>query len=72
MWTLKQWYKGTYLQGRNRHRHKEQTCGRRVESGDGMNWEVRIDIYALVRGKWLAGGTLLYGTGSSAQCSVMT
>ena len=48
MWNLKKWYKGTYLQGRNRHRHKEQTCGHRVESGDGMNWEVRIDIYTLL------------------------
>ena len=37
-----------------------------------MNWEIRIDIYTLPCVKQTASGTLLYSTGSSAQCSVMT
>ena len=38
---------------------------------DGTNWEVRIDVYtqSCVND---TSGKLLYSTGSSAQCSVMT
>ena len=47
MWNLEKWYRWTYLQGRNRdvdveNRHVDM--GRR---GDGMNCEIRIDIYTL-------------------------
>ena len=38
----------------------------------GMNWEITIDICALPCVKQIAGGYLLYSTGSSARCSVMT
>ena len=38
----------------------------------GMNWEIGIDIRALTRVKQIAGGNLLYSTGSSAWCSVVT
>ena len=37
-----------------------------------MNCEIRIGIYTLPRIKQAASGKLLYSTGSSAQCSVMT
>ena len=40
--------------------------------GGGMNWEIRIDIYTLPCVKSLASGNMLYSTGSSAWCSVMT
>ena len=42
------------------------------EKESGMNLESRIYIYTLTRVKWTASGNLLYGPGSSAQCSVMT
>ena len=42
------------------------------EGGGGTNWEIRIDIYTLPCVKLIASGNLLYSTGSSAQCSVMT
>ena len=37
-----------------------------------MNWETGIDTYTLSYVKWIASGKLLYSTGSSVQCSVMT
>ena len=42
------------------------------EGEGGMNWEVRIDIYTLPCVKSIVSGNLLYSTGSSTQCSVMT
>ena len=45
---------------------------RGVYRGDGMNWEIGIDDYALLCVKQIASGNLLYTAGSSAQCSVMT
>ena len=38
----------------------------------GTNWEMRIDIYTLPCVKQTASGKLLYSTGSSARCSVVT
>ena len=38
----------------------------------GTNWEIRFDINTLPCVKQIAGGNLLYSTGSSAQCSVTT
>ena len=37
-----------------------------------MNWEAETHIYTLPCVKQIASGKLLYSTGSSAQCSVMT
>ena len=45
---------------------------RGVYRGDGMNWEIGIDDYALLCVKQIESGNLLYTAGSSAQCSVMT
>ena len=37
-----------------------------------MNWEICIDIDTLPCVKQIASGKLLYSTGCSAQCSLMT
>ena len=37
-----------------------------------MNWEIRIDIYTLLCIKEKSNENLLYGTGKSTQCSVLT
>ena len=53
MWNLEKWYRRTGLQGRKRHRCREQTYGhhggKRVHGGGGgMNWEIGIDTYTLI------------------------
>ena len=40
--------------------------------GGGMNWEIGIDIYTLLCIKWVANENLLYSTGNSTQCSMVT
>ena len=55
-----------------RHRCREWTCGHGGKREGGTNWEIRIDIYTLPCVKQIASGNLLYSTGSSAWCSVMT
>ena len=40
--------------------------------GGGMNWEIGIDIYRLLYITWITNENLLYSTGNSAQCSVVT
>ena len=47
-------------------------CGHRGKVRVGMNWEIRIDIDTLPCVKQIANGILLYSTGKSAWCSVMT
>ena len=42
------------------------------EGEDGMNRGNSIDIYTLPCVKQIANGKLLYNTGNSAQCSVIT
>ena len=42
------------------------------EGEGGMNCEIRINKYTLPWVKLIASGNLLYSTGSSAWCSVMT
>ena len=52
MWNLEKWYRWTGLQGRNRHRCREQMYGHQGGKagvgGGGMNWEIEIDIYTLI------------------------
>ena len=55
-----------------RCRRREWTCGHRQVGEGGTNWEIRFDINILPCVKQIASGNLLYSTGSSAQCSVMT
>ena len=37
-----------------------------------MNWEIGIDIYTLLCIKQITKENLLYSTGNSTQCSVVT
>ena len=37
-----------------------------------MNWETGVDIYTLQCKKQVTNGNLLYSTGNSTQCSVVT
>ena len=55
----------------SRQRHREWMCGHRAV-GSGMNREPGIDVFALPCAKQIASGNLLYSTGGSAQCSVVT
>ena len=43
----------------------------RWEGEDGMNWEMRVDIYTLRCIKQMASGKLLHSPGSLAQSVVM-
>ena len=55
-----------------RRRCREQTYGPRGERGGGMNWKIGIDIYTLLCIKQITNENLLYSTGNSTQCSVVT
>ena len=61
------------MPGRNRDADLENGCVDMVggEVG-GMNWEIGIDIHTLPCVKQIARGNMLYSTGSSAGCSVVT
>ena len=37
----------------------------RGERGGGINWEIGIEIYTLIRIKWITNENLLYSTGNS-------
>ena len=49
MWNLEKWYRGFYLQNRNRDTDAENKCmdSKRVREA-GINWEVGIGIYTLL------------------------
>ena len=53
-----------------RCRHREQTRGHGW--GDGMDWEISINVCALPCIKQVASGSLLCSARSSAQCPVVT
>ena len=75
MWNLEKWYRRSYLQSRNRDTDVENKhMNTKGEKGDGMNWEIGIDIYTLlVLGiKEITNENLLYSTGNSTQCSMVT
>ena len=42
------------------------------ERGEGINWEIGVDIYTLLYIKYITNKKLLYSTGNSTQYSVMT
>ena len=49
MWNLKEWYKETYLQNRNRVTEVEnKLMVIKEERGGGINWEIGRDIYTLL------------------------
>ena len=61
------------MQGRNRDTDIRNECMDTGEGrGSGMNWEIGIDIYTLPCVRQVASGNLLYSTGSTVRCSVVT
>ena len=82
IWNLEKWYWLTYLQGRNREAGIEKRLDTAGEGKGGTNWDSSTDtyiytiydIYILPCVKQTAIGKLklLYNTGRSARCSVMT
>jgi len=76
MWDLEKWYRGTYLQSRNRDTDVENKHTDTVVEGrgSGMYWEIGIGIYTLLILciKYMTNENLLYSTGNSTQCSVVT
>ena len=57
---------------RPRHKEGHVDTGEKGGGVGGTNWESSIDIYTLLYIKQITSGKLLYSTGSSAQCFVMT
>ena len=72
-WSLKKFYRWTYLQSRNREIDAENKCmdvkGRRRRGWIGR---FGIDIYTLLCIKLIINEGLLYITGNSILCSVVT
>ena len=68
-------YRWAYLQRKNRDTDVEKFMDTKVggvgEEG-GMDWEIGIDIYALLCIKQTTNENLLYVTRNSTQCSVVT
>ena len=57
----------------NRDTDREQTYGHKGrERGGGMNWETGTDMYIPLHIKQITTENLLYSTGNSTQCSVVT
>ena len=45
----KNWYRWSYLQSRNRDTDVEnKNMDTKGEEGGGMNWEIEMDVYALL------------------------
>ena len=57
-WNLEKWYRGAYLQGRNRDADIENRLV--TQSGRGMNWESSTEMCTLPCVKWTDSGNLLY------------
>ena len=75
IWNLEKWYWRTYLQRRKRDADVNRLMDTEVGKGKGgVNWKRSIGIYIHTQPcvKLIASGKLLYSTGSSAQCSVIT
>ena len=72
MWNLKQWYKCTQLQNRNRVTDVENNLIVTSEEVGRDKWETGTDIHTLLYIKQKTNKDLLYSTGNSGQCSLMT
>ena len=75
MWNLEKWYRWlTYLQSKNRHRHREQLYGYQEEK-EGRDelryWNWHTDLLILCV-KWTTTENLVSTPGNSAQGSVVT
>ena len=75
----------THICGMQKNGRDEPICKAEIETdienkhmdtkggkGGGMNWEIGIDIYTLLCIKQITNENLLYRTGNSTQCSVVT
>ena len=63
----------TYLQSRNRDTDVEnKRMDTRAGGGGAGNWGIGSDIYTILRIKQITNENLLYSTGNSTQCSVVT
>ena len=72
MGNIDKWYRWIYLQKRNKHRWSEKMCGNEEgKGGGGMNWKTGM-TYLCIHIKYITNQNLLYNTGSSIQCSVVT
>ena len=70
LWNLKQWYKETYLQNRNRLTDVENKL--MVTKGQSGGDKVRINRYTLLYIKKMNNKDLLYSTGNYIQYLVIT
>ena len=71
MWNVEKWYRLTYLQARNRDAGIENGCVGTVGGVNRINWETRIDVWALPCVKQTVGGNLLCSLRLSAWCSLV-
>ena len=65
MWNLEKWYRWTGLQSRNwdtdvENKRMDTKGGNRWGGGGVMNWEIGIDMYALMCINWMTNKNLLY------------
>ena len=61
-----------YLQNRNNHGHREQTCG--CQAGgrvNGMDWEFGVSRCKLLHLKWIRNEVLLYTAQGTISIIVM-
>ena len=63
-----------YSKQKHRHRCREQINRYQMEKGGGMNWKIVNDTYTILIlcVKQVTNENLLYSTGTSTQCSVVT
>ena len=69
MQNLEKWYRWSYLQSRNRDIDGENQHMDTIRCDE---WVIGIDMYTLLCIKQITNENLLYGTGNSTQCSVVT
>ena len=69
-WNLERWCWRTHLQGDGGTdvENRLVDMGQWEEGEAGMKWESSTDMYAIPGAKQIAGGKLLYSTGSSVLC----
>ena len=65
------WQKWAYLQNKQTHKHREQTCGCQVGGGRGIDWEFGVDRCKLLHLEWINNKVLLYSTGNYIQYLVI-
>ena len=72
MWSLKKWYKWTYLQNRNRLTDIEnKLMVTKGERWGGVNYKFRISRYTLLYIKYINNKDWLYSTGNYIQYLVI-